>query len=612
MDAKSEQTVEKHNCQRKQLKSLPEKVSSLELGLGFRKRLSSHLSVYNVLTNPDLDQSVSIAPVPLRNDNFISLSLTPLVPSYEFPVIDRYSPTPAWQAFNLPTDSFQDSARLFRLNSSFTCASPRPSSASILSNSTDEDFPSDSLVMVPSASKLKVLVFETDEEDNDVADEIQDAHLRLNSSPKIGLTDCFDDDAETLTSNTQAHSLPVYLSEQNMHRSFIMPKMSLSQDSFKFQLTILSSNTELAKSESRDFVAMIENFNNSRSCDIRLHVSHLALSKPPLRLDLSLVYDSDCLFLLNDGLLVLGETMTAVAKELPQGKELAKVTVINILTSNYFCNLFHIINGVLPFQIWRTSTLKSNELSAKVKAFVEAEMAVPKKSIQQKTCNKTTKKRQSLPHKEIPHNMCLYNTDKGKDSSEAESDYKSLEVRFQNELAASSALIHTDPLNISSSLSHLRVFLGRIPKSRPFGGDDPRSIRRFIVLCGFSVGIGVGVLLGTSYLFRLVFQKCDRLIGMSFKPVIEAEPLDAPIFLSSFASVLVTEKFKAAASYFVDGLDDIYTQYVCASPCNELLTSLGCFKDRFFEEVLGICTSVVRSAKGRNDEYSGMISSIFD
>lgn len=586
----------------------------LEQGSGFRKLLSSHLSVYNALVNPELDENISSPSSPKvaskdQRDND-SLKLAPPRPmssSLELCIGpgDRQSPVPTWPTVNLPTDTLPDFARLFRLNSPFSCPSPRPASASILSNSTDDELPSESLVMVPSVSKLKVLVFETDEEDNDVADEGNGNDLCLVPSVTGGPMTRFDDDDQTLTSATQAHSMPLFLNSQNTHQSFVMPKMSLSQDCPKFQLTVLSSNTELMIQECNALVAMIE-------CAVfeqnsHLHISHLALTKAPEKVELALIHSSDSIFIVNDGLIVLGETMAAVSRSIPKGVEFAKVTVINILTANYFINLFDIINSVTPFQIWKTSTLKTDKLSDKIKKFVESEMASQKKSKDKQKGGRKGKR--GRRYKASGGSMPKLQTEKAQ-----ETDYKALQTSFQNELVSSLTLTYVDPLNFSSSLSHLRALIDSFPKLLPFGSnDDPKSVKRLLIIYGVSLGVAMGVVLGTGRLVKIAYNEYEKFRELSqLVPTTINIDMDLSLYSRQLSEVLVTEKFKVAAEYFLDGLDDVYSHYVKESQCGEIVSSFGVFINRLVKEVKFLSASVVDSAKGGLDKSASMLSSIFD
>lgn len=590
------------------MSSLREKSPILDLGSGFRKLLSSHHSVYNALINPELDEEdPEIASACAGKQPEVAIRSAqespspPLGSALELSATagDRFSPIQPWQTLNLAPDTLQDLARLFRLNSPFSCPSPRPASASILSNSTEDEMPSESLVMVPSVSKLKVLVFETDEEDNDLADDDNGDELRLIRSASAAVPS-FDDDDETLTSNTQAKSMPPFLNPQNSYQLFVMPKMSLSQDCVKFQLTILSSNSQLMIQECNGLIAMIEGAVQSPNPSARLHVSHLALSKAPLKAELGLIHNSHCLFLVNDGLLVLSETMAAVARSTPKGVDVAKVSVINILTTNYFINLFEIINSVTPYQIWKTSTLKTEKLSSKIKAFVESEMATMKTATKEKKLKKGKKgkKMSSLTLNEVV----------------AESQtYKTLKNSLQDELAALLSLNHVDPLNLSSSLDHLRLIVNSISRSLALSlPSDSVSMKRFFIVCSFSVGLGVGVLLTANTMAKFACEQYNKfkLLALTTDAMPE-KLLEISVDPSDFSSVLVTEKFKVATGYFMEGLDDVYSHYVKDSLVGEMILSLGRFVDVLAADARSLSSLLVASVQGGYDKSAAMVSSLF-
>lgn len=580
----------------------------LDLDSGFRKLLASHLSVYDALTNPDLDANESEDPEAVPENKFLAVSPMNVSPLPPLSARDRNSPVQSWQTVNLPADSLPDFVRPFRFSSPFSCASPRPASASILSNSTDDELPSESLVMVPSVSKLKVLVFETDEEDNDPID-ANELKLVTSRGKTTGATAGFDDDDKTLIPPTQINSVPAFLNKQNSHQSFVMPKMSLSQDSVKFQLTIISGNNEAMNQECNGLIAMLESTVHPPSSSTHLHVSYLALSQIPLKLELSLIHNSDCLFIVNDGLLVLGEAMTAVAGSVSEDVSLSKVTIINILTTNYFINLFDIINSVNPYQIWKTTTFKTEKLSDRIKAYVESEMAAHKKRPVSKKSKKLAKGKKARRNR----GSRSLSTEK-MSTCQLSQDYKSLLTTLQDELAASLGLTEIDPLSFSSSLNHLKAFVNNVPKSFPFGSpDDPKSLKQLLIICGFSVGVGMGILLGTTKLVQFAYRQFKRLKEVSQASLASSKPeslVEISVLPSDFSTVLVTDKFHKATEYFMEGLDDVYTQFIVKSPCSNLMTSFGWFIDKLVAEVRDLSASVALSAQDGLDKSVSMLSSI--
>lgn len=594
------------------MSSLSDKSPVIDLGTGLRKLLSSHHSVYNVLINPELDQPgpETASPGPSRLPELAasarSSGISPSPPpssalELSATIGDRYSPIQPWQTLNLAPDTLQEFARLFRLNSPFSCPSPRPASASILSNSTDDEMPSESLVMVPSVSKLKVLVFETDEEDNDLVDEDNGDELRLVPSASAAVPE-FDDDDETLTSNNHAKSMPPFLNSQNTYQLFVMPKMSLSQDCIKFQLTILSSNNQLMIQECHSLITMIEDAVQSPNSSARLHVSHLALSQAPLKVELGLMHNSHSLFLVNDGLLVLSEAMTAVARSIPKGADVAKVSVINILTTNYFINLFEIINSVTPHQIWKTSTLKTEKLFSKIKSFIESEMASVKKTTKEQKRKKAKKGKKKPLSKLIPIEGVVESQ-----------TYQTLKNSLQDELAALLTLDHVDPLNLSSSLGHVRLIVNSISKSLAFGSSkDFTSLKRMVIVCGFSVGIGVGILLTANEIVKFVSEQYHKFKVLTF--TLDAVPeklVEISIYPSEFSSVLVTEKFKVATEYFMEGLDDVYDYYIKDSLVGDFVLSLGRVVNVLTSDMRSFSSLLVASVHGGYDKSSALVSSLF-
>ena len=559
------------------------------------KLFSSHDSVYSALINPNLDEDVASSPPenaphetqvpvlsPCHSPAHGSPSRTPPAPSSLEPsagLVDRCSPGSGWSTVNLPLDSSHDLARLLRLNSPFSCGSSRPASGSILSYSTDDDMISESLVMVPSVSKLKILLFDTDEEDNDGADEPSADDLIGRTLARI------DDDDETLAPASETKSAPLFAGSHNLYHLFVMPKMVLSQACAKFQLTILSALSEAMRQECVALTAMIEGAVRSSSLAARLHVSHLALRAAPLPLELGLMHNSNDLFLVNDGLLVLSEAIAAAARSVPPGSGMPKVTVINILTTNYFINLFDIIKNVTPVQIWRTITLKSNKLSEKIQVYLTGEISAAPRVLEGKSKRRNPKKRR--PSKNVP---CALSPAKS---------YKLLEASFQSELAASLMFSHVDPLNFASSLGLLRVLYHRVTCS--LLADFPTSVRQLVLFCGFSLGLGMCVLLGTGTLARLGLQQYHHqkrlALAADMMPTI-------PLKFASddLAAVLATDKFRVALVFFWGGVADGYKQIFETVAHGRLALSTAQWTSSLVREMRSLSGSVVAATRDGYDK----------
>lgn len=233
-----------------------------------------------------------------------------------------------WQSINLPP--------LHDVGMRFSSLSPpqnsRPESASILSNSTDDEAGlTDSMVLVPSLKKSDrlVLVFETDEEDE-------------------------DDSGKT---SAMPH-FPKRIELQRNLLSFIMPQLSFSSDSSVHTMLVVSSPE--MNGEAPRFVASLQ----EHLAHIRLE--HLVLAADTLLANTPLSARIDLLLVVNDGSSCLAEAVKYVA----QGLRPPKLVVVNMLPCNYFLNLFDIITAERPAQIFKTTELCADALLQKILSLV--------------------------------------------------------------------------------------------------------------------------------------------------------------------------------------------------------------------------------------------------
>lgn len=448
-----------------------------------RKLLSSHLSIYNALTNPELDINLPNSPARDR--------LTP--PPLDFPVA-TLEPLLSWLPINVNTGTMPDLASRIH-NSS---VSPRPLSASILSNTSDEDNHSDSMVIVPSLTIVtgsKVMVFETDEEDDG------DEYTYVRSGRSVYSVPQFGDEEKTLTSNSNnanKHIAP----PSNLHSLFIMPKMSLSENGKQVQLTILSTCNDALKMETQ---ALIDFIKNNVDVLLKVRVNHLVIAQSPLKFDMSLVKSSSLLFLVNDGSLLFIEFMDALLR-CDREDLLPKLTVINIMTTNYFINLFEIIHSTRPHQIWKTPSLRNSKLLCKMKSYIDEELSdgtIGKHA----QAFKARSRKFNMKHRKTDcsdfkkHSSSVYDSLK----PTRKPDYKYIEKQIRSEMLMSLSYAHIDPLQLSSNLNHMRALLGAFKNffdsgssspscPSPDENDDLNILRRNMwLICSFSIGIGMGV-----------------------------------------------------------------------------------------------------------------------
>lgn len=463
------------------------------------KLLNSHLSIYDALTNPELDIRIPL-PQTAAKDSFA----TPPPPRnfplrVPIPMDDAGASFLSWQSVTFPPESAHDSLTLWRR------ASPgSPSlklSASILST-TDEN-PLDAVSRPVSESMVVLLpvekatmVFETDEEDGGDDDDDDDDAPGLSAHI---IAAHFGDDDKTLTSGSRD---PKQVSvPQNQHASFIMPRMSLSDTATAYKLTVLSSANEPLRLEAAELINYIRR-NVNPAIGQKLHISHLALAQPPFDFDLAAVRSSDLLFIVNDGSWVFSQFLACLV--VPAQEHYPKLTVFNIMTSNYFVNLLEIINYLTPHQVWKALSLNSEATLRKVKAYLDSELS--DRSNDRYSREYETQKRRFQRDKSRPPDAkkssqsmysCLVPTKRA--------DYRRMERQICAELLMSLSLHDVDPLNLSSSLSHMKALFDGAVKffsasDRPPLSPDENPFRdNYIYLvCSFSVGIGVGAVVAAG------------------------------------------------------------------------------------------------------------------
>lgn len=454
-----------------------------ESSASLRKLLSSHLSIYNALTNPDLDVDLPNSPLFAGKERY-----TP--PPLDFPVaIDPLGQFP-WSHINVKADGMSDLAR----HALTASASPRPKSASILSITSEEDNPSDSIVVVPSlrsAAGSKVMVFETDEEDG--GDDFTFVKSARSTYSVPG------DDDTTLTNNHDKPKQHITV-PSNLHSLFIMPKMSLSDNAKQVQLTILSSSNNALKVETQ---ALIDFIRNNVDVSLKVQVNHLVISQSPLKFDISVMKNSDLLFLVNDGSLLFIEFMEALLRSDGDKSPSPKLTVINVMTTNYFINLFEIINSTRPHQIWKTPSLHNSKLLCKLKSYIDEELddgnsGKHAHAFKMKSRKFSSKNRKSPCKENNRESTSVYNSL----SPTRKPDYKIIEKQIRCEMLMSLNYSNIDPLQLSSNLTHLGALINAFKKYFGSSGPLPSSeenedltiIRRNLwLICSFSLGIGVGI-----------------------------------------------------------------------------------------------------------------------
>lgn len=582
-----------------------ERMLELVSASSFRKLLGSHLSIYNALTNPDLDFNISSPP-----KESARRFTTP--PPLDFAVFgDPSASLQSWQSINLNSESLQDIARQLRQK----LPTGRPASASILSSTSDEDA-MELLVLVPAAKRKssKVMVFETDEEDTGDDNEVGD----VPGQPVAFSAPEFGDDDKTLTVNLNPKDMPSLL-QDCLQNSFIMPKMSLSDSSKRVQLTILSLCDGVLRAETDELVRFIK---KNVQISLRLmQVTHMTLKKRALKFDLSLIRNSDMLFIVNDGSLVFGECLAAACSEMLQS-ELPELTMINIMTSNYFINLFDIINTLKPHQIWKAPSLKSEKLLLRIKNYIESEVAVGNFSRFEKQYNAQHKKF-SKTKKEASK------TDAGSVSMydglvpARKPDYKLIERQIRTELLMSLSYSNTDPLKLSSNLDHFNALLELFRQffgSRTLCSETNRDLNLFTIsssklwlVCSFSIGIGVGITCasGASNMLAIYVRKSVK----GYWAVDNSSMTQAPQQLivaggTSLAPVIskLSEMSDSVAGSCCKCFDGVLNAMLRAVD-NQLVFGLVSWFNSHFQNLQSLSSLVVDSARGGLEKATALVAS---
>ncbi|KAF7580594.1 hypothetical protein FOB63_004532 [Clavispora lusitaniae] len=465
------------------------------------KLFSSHSSIFNALINPDLDLKISSPPFATR-DVFTPPPPKPFPVSAPVALEESAFSYSSWQSVNLPSE-MHDSLQSWR-NVSPCSASPKPTSTSILSstsegNSSDAANRPTSESMALVSSEKEIMVFETDEEDSDddeITTHVPSAHQ-------------FNDDDKTLTNRSAPRkrvSVP-----SNSQTSFIMPKLSLSDNKYSYKISIVSSANASLRSDTAQLVAYIQQETDYTALQ-KMHISHLVLASPPFSFDVAAVCSSDLLFLVNDGSCVFPQFLSSLAEAASSG--IPKTTVINIMTANYFVNLFEIISFVTPHQVWKVSSLRSASALAKVKSYIDSEMSQHSGS---SYTREYEERRREFASKYDNDQKCDGHEPKFRSKRQTsqsmydglvpmrKSNYKHLRKQLRAELSVSSSYHDVDPLKLNSSLGHMRLLVNSVtelfslsptvPEPGPYQGSYSWKTGCLYVICSFSIGIGLGAII---------------------------------------------------------------------------------------------------------------------
>lgn len=391
-----------------------------------RKLLASHLSIYNTLNDPELDHNIE------DSDRNASQDVT-CVKGSPGPEYDIHFPR-ARLPSRVPTPDLQFSWQLLSNESVYRDARlPKKPSSSILSSTTDDK---DEAVVVVSRNGgspafAGVMVFETDEED-----------------PLDGETD--------LIAN---------------QKSFVMPQMRLLE---QLPLGIVV----LTNSHHADCEALVRRIRGDLGSTTML-ITISPVSTPEN--SVVALRAADLVFVINDGSPHLVKCLESAYE--PESAPRARITVINMMSVNYFINLFDLIAFMRPFQIWKTSSLHQPELVARMEDYILLENLTDSLEAHDGSASGGI---DSLMDLSV--------------SKTSAPNYKQIERRLRRELQDSVSLSSSDPLRLSSNFYHVNILYSILKKMfvSPSGHEPASSLAReskIWAFCSFALGVGLGVTL---------------------------------------------------------------------------------------------------------------------
>lgn len=468
-----------------------------------RKLLSSHSSIYNALNNSELDATIH-TPELMKSQKFQSPRN---LPDLQFSITSWQSVdfgSPASTAggesdveggtdAGVATTAVAPSAGAAAagdgdgrsVNNTFGARSAFGASPSILLSISDDisEQLENSTIVIPYPKR--VMVFETDEEeeeDEEATLNVSTAYIPKKISSKFPINF-----AQT---STIPHSTPSVGGAQlydSKHDSFIMPRMSLSDNklskkekkrcrnrirnrksrNFKDGGIVSILCTSSYHTETSQLVSALEN-------NISYSLNHFNLDHILTNEDHSIIKNSDLIFIINDGSFIFVTQIHEIFQNV-NSECLPKLSIINLITVNYFINLFELINNLKPYQIWKTSSL--TKIHTKIKDFIELELngdnEISKNLIENGSFSLTEVNENSSIKKRRPN-------------------YKKIEKKFKNELQLSSSSIENiDPLFISNPNGYFNIMTS-LMKSLQHKILELDSNKIWLI-CSFTLGIGIGI-----------------------------------------------------------------------------------------------------------------------
>lgn len=494
------------------------KVSQIT-SFSMNKMLSSHLLIYYALNHPDLELPANMYQHVLNKERFP----TPHNDESTPPATRGYLPDLAgslasWQSISV-TESIQDLHPLSKKKSAASHANL------ILSMTTDDD--GDPLARVASAvsvaSPRNVMVFETDEEDNDL--------------DRIDTNELLD----------KAMS------------AFIMPRMLILESVTKRVPVVVICTTSLLK-EAGEWVKDISGVSPG------LHVNLVVCGVKEDPLDHGLLRSAEMVFVVNDGSPALTKTIGV----LDDIEKKPKITIVNVITTNYFSNLLELMN-LRPHQVWKTSSLRHPKISDKLRRFILNELVEDKIDI------KGGGGKYNKEYCRFAKNHSMHEISRG-------TNYKTLEKKFKTELEGSN-IDNVDPLQLLSNFFHVDVLFSIFKKM-----FSPQSASGIWLLCSFTAGIGIGVGIASGavtvvgfYVYDHLFAHPDPLTAGG-ESLVPAVAVDAASFMSN-----------TAASYMQDFME------------SSVYESLAYFADVVASSFISLNSLIVNSVQGGFDKLVAML-----
>lgn len=423
--------------------------------ISHRKLLNSHLSIYNALTNPDLEMSPDLSDGLSRFPSPINSS----IPGSNLHPKSKELMDESWQ--NLSNESIFHNHLIRTLTDSpnLNYEIGRPSS--LLLMTTDEDVEEVELIV---SRRDGTMVFETDEEDED--------------------------------------DFP--------HSSFIMPKVSVNLPNINLQnvplntqtnnpppltVTLLSSCEVSYETETNQLINSINSELNGN-----INMIHLSLELKSIQSHLSeeLIRNSNLIFIVNDGSSVFIEFFNKLST---MEDSMPKLTVINIMTFNYFVNLFDLIQYLKPYQIWKAPSLNQQALITKFKTFLNYELD---NCLNCKVLSKDLKRNLEKEFNKNDKVPSVYSSI----IPTKRPNYKHLEKKYKAELLESQNSI--DPLNLNlrklSCFNAVYTALNQLMGSRETNTiDNSHNSSNLYMITSFLIGVslGVGITSGLAKLFTV-------------------------------------------------------------------------------------------------------------